>query len=259
MSPPNLRELSALAERLADTARPIIRAYFRSDAQLTFKADQSPVTAADKEAESAMRAVIEAAQPDHGILGEEEAGVREDADYLWVLDPIDGTKNFACGSYQFGTLITLVHQGTPVIGVIDQPILNERWIGIAGEATRFNGEPASTRPCTGLGEAWMYSTTPDMFDGAFEVRFKNLSSSVKHALFGTDCYGYGLLAGGYTDIICEAQMNPWDYMAHIPIVEGAGGKITDWSGAPLTLESDGTVLAAGDADVHAAAVQALNG
>ena len=259
MSPPNLRELRALAERLADTARPIIRGYFRADAQLTFKADQSPVTAADTEAEAAMRAVIETAQPDHGILGEEQAGVREDADYLWVLDPIDGTKNFASGSYQFGTLIALVHQGRPVIGVIDQPILDERWIGITGEATQFNGESASTRGCATLRDAWMYSTTPAMFDGANEARFKNLSGSVKHALFGTDCYGYGLLASGHTDIICEAQMNPWDYMAHIPIIEGAGGIISDWSGAPLTLKSDGTVLAAGDADIHAAAVQALNG
>ncbi len=259
MSPDSLRDYVALAERLAETARPIIRGYFRADAQLTFKADQSPVTAADKEAEAAMRAVIEAEQPDHGILGEEEVGVREDAEYLWVLDPIDGTKNFASGSYQFGTLIALVHRGTPVIGVIDQPMLDERWIGIAGDATRFNGAPASTRECAALSDAWMYSTTPDMFVGVNEARFKNLSGNVKHALFGTDCYGYGLLAGGYTDIVCEAQMNLWDYMAHIPIIEGAGGKITDWSGAPLTLESDGTVLAAGDADIHAAAVQALNG
>lgn len=248
-----------LAERLAETARPIIRGYFRSGAAVSFKADQSPVTAADKEAEAAMRAVIEAACPDHGILGEEGDGVRTGADYVWVLDPIDGTKNFASGSYQFGTLIALVHQGTPVLGIIDQPVLEERWLGITGGPTRFNGKDVHTRTCDDLADAWMYSTSPAMFTGPDEPAFGRLAGAVKHALFGTDCYGYGLLASGHTDIICEAQMNPWDYAALVPVIEGAGGVITDWQGGALTLDSDGRVLAAGDKRAHRMAMNALNG
>ena len=174
-----------------------------------------------------------------------------------MLDPIDGTKNFASGSHQFGTLIGLLIDGLPVLGIIDQPVLGERWFGLAGETTMFNGQPIHTRACPALAEAWMYSTNPAMFQGAAERAFKSLAGSVKHALFGTDCIGFGLLAAGHTDIICEADMNLWDYMALIPVVEGSGGVISDWHGDPLTLTSDGPVLAAGDPRVHALAIDAL--
>ena len=129
--------------------------------------------------------------------------------------------------------------------------------GTAGETTTLNGQPIETRACSTLADAWMYSTNPAMFQGSAERAFKSLSGCVKHALFGTDCIGFGLLAAGYTDIMCEADMNPWDYMALIPMVEGAGGVISDWHGDPLTLTSDGTGLAAGDPRVHTLAIDAL--
>ena len=248
---------SELAGRLADASGEVIRRYFRNLPDVSDKADASPVTIADQQAEAVMRALLKAESPDHGILGEEGESVRQDADHLWVLDPIDGTKNFASGSYQFGTLISLLMDGAPVLGIIDQPVLGERWFGVAGETTTFNGQPIQTRACPALADAWMYSTNPAMFQGVAEHAFKSLAGGVKHALFGTDCIGFGLLAAGHTDLICEADMRPWDYMALIPIVEGAGGVISDWHGDPLTLTSDGTVLAAGDPRVHAFAIDAL--
>ena len=246
-----------LAGRLADASGDVIRRHFRNLPDVSDKVDASPVTIADQQAEEVMRALLEIDCPDHGILGEEGENLRQDADYLWVLDPIDGTKNFASGSHQFGTLISLLMDGAPILGIINQPVLGERWFGLVGETTTFNGQPIKTRACSTLADAWMYSTNPAMFQGSAERAFKSLSGCVKHALFGTDCIGFGLLAAGYTDIICEADMNPWDYMALIPIVEGAGGVISDWHGDPLTLTSDGTVLAAGDPRVHTLAIDAL--
>ena len=248
---------SELAGRLADASGEVIRRHFRNLYDVIDKVDASPVTIADQQAELVMRALLETECPDHGILGEEGESIRQDSDHLWVLDPIDGTKNFASGSHQFGTLIGLLIDGLPVLGIIDQPVLGERWFGLAGETTMFNGQPIHTRACPALADAWMYSTNPAMFKGAAERAFKSLAGSVKHALFGTDCIGFGLLAAGHTDIICEADMNLWDYMALIPVVEGSGGVISDWHGDPLTLTSDGTVLAAGDPRVHALAIDAL--
>lgn len=246
-----------LAITLADAARPIVKGYFRADANLQLKADQSPVTAADTEAEDAMRALIEAACPDHGILGEEGEDRNPGADYVWVLDPIDGTKSFATGRASFGTLIGLAYQGKPVLGIIDQAILDERWLGFDGQTT-FNGTPAKTRDCASIDAAWLYSTSPYLFEGGDAAAFSALSQAVLHPLFGTDCYGYGLLASGYCDIVCEAMLNPWDFCALAPVVEGAGGGFTDWAGQPITLASDGRVLATGDGNIHAAALNILS-
>lgn len=247
----------ALAGRLADISGPIIARYFRSGITIADKQDASPVTAADREAEAAIRAVLEAECPDHGILGEEHGAQNIDAEYVWVLDPIDGTKSFVTGKPLFGTLIALCQNGTPILGVIDQPILKERWIGAMGHPTTFNGTVIQTRSCTDISEAWLYATSPAMFEGANESRFNRLADKVKFPLFGGDCYAYGLLASGFTDLVCEATMQPYDYAALVPIVEGAGGKMSDWSGAALTLTSDGTVLASGDTTLHQTALDIL--
>jgi inositol-phosphate phosphatase/L-galactose 1-phosphate phosphatase/histidinol-phosphatase len=239
-----------LAGRLADIARPIVARYFRSDLAIADKADASPVTTADREAEAAIRAVLEAECPDHGILGEEHGAENLEADYVWVLDPIDGTKAFVTGKPLFGTLIALCQNGTPVLGVIDQPILKERWVGAVGHPTTYNGEAVSARACGEVSEAWLYATSPAMFKGADEEAFNRLAECVKFPLYGADCYAYGLLASGFTDIVCEATMQPYDYCALVPVVEGAGGKISDWAGQPLTLNSDGRVLAVGDPALH---------
>ena len=247
-----------LAERLARASGDIICRYFRSLPQIGQKLDSTPVTIADKEAEIAMRKIIQAECPDHGIIGEEGGKIIENARFVWVLDPIDGTKNYVSGSYQFGTLISLLENGEFVLGIIDQPVLRERWLGVRGQPTTFNGEPVQVRSCTSLSEAWMYSTSPNMFEMDNGERFERLTKKVRHSLFGTDCIGYGLLASGFTDIVCEAQLKHWDYAAHVPIIEGAGGIITDWNGKSLTLGSSGTVLASGDRRIHDSALTVLS-
>ena len=249
----------ALAERLADAARPIALRYFRGDLAIEAKADTTPVTVADREAEAAMRALIEDACPGHGILGEEFGAVRRDAEHLWVLDPIDGTQSFVTGKPLFGTLIALAERGRPVVGVIDAPALGERWVGAAGRATTLNGTPVRTRPCGGLDRAWLYATSPHMFRGEDVAAFESLRQRTHRTLYGADCYAYGLLASGFVDVVAEAGMQPYDYCALVPVVDGAGGVITDWRGRPLTIGSDGRVLAAGDATAHAAALSALAG
>jgi inositol-phosphate phosphatase/L-galactose 1-phosphate phosphatase/histidinol-phosphatase len=254
---PTPRAFLDLALRLADAAGPIIKRHFRSGAQIVDKADLSPVTIADRDSEAAMRAIIARDAPDHGILGEEWGAERIDAEYVWVLDPIDGTKSFVTGKPLFGTLIALTHRGTPVIGIIDQPVLNERWVGVAGEPTRFNGQPIKTRACKTLADAWMYATTPQMFVGDDEAAYNRLAGSVKFPLYGADCYAYGMLAAGWTDLVCEASLKPYDWCALVPVVEGAGGRITDWEGRPLTLEPVGRVLAAGDPALHSEALKRL--
>lgn len=257
--PDDLGPFLALAERLADAARPIAQRYFRGALPVEDKADMSPVTRADREAESAMRALIAAAFPEHGIYGEEHGVERGDAEYVWVLDPIDGTRSFVTGVPLFGTLIALCHRGVPVIGVCDMPALGERWVGARGQATTFNGAPCRARPCRDLAAAWLFTTTPDMYAGESLAAFERLSAACKDRRFGTDCYAMGLLAAGFVDVVCEADVAPYDYLAHVPIIEGAGGVVTDWEGQPLTLASGDRMLAAGDAGVHAQAVAALRG
>lgn len=248
-----------LAHKLADTSGPLLRRHFRTNIGIDDKHDLSPVTAADREAEESMRTLIEMFHPEHGIIGEEFGAARADAEYVWVLDPIDGTKAFVTGKPLFGTLIGLLHRGEPILGVIDVPALNERWIGARGHRTTHNGHVVHTRSRPDLGQAYLYSTTPLMFKGPQEAAYARLRDRVKHALYGGDCYLYGLLSSGFIDLVCEASLMPYDYCALIPVVEGAGGVVTDWQGRRLTLESDGTLIAGGCAEVHAQALKALNG
>jgi histidinol phosphatase-like enzyme (inositol monophosphatase family) len=195
------------------------------------KGDASPVTIADREAEQAMRDLIRARYPDHGIEGEEFGGERQDAELVWHLDPIDGTKSFITGRPLFGTLVGLSRAGRPLLGVIDQCILGERWLGLAGDGASWNGQPIHVRPCPRLGEAVLYATSPLMFAaGAERAAFERVQRAVRYPLFGGDCYAYGLLALGFADLIVEADLDPHDFMALVPVVEGAGGIMTDWQG-----------------------------
>ncbi|HEX7967716.1 MAG TPA: histidinol-phosphatase [Stellaceae bacterium] len=250
----------ALAEALADAAGAVIRGYFRQKIAVDDKSDLTPVTIADREAEAAMRGIIAERFPEHGIIGEEHGRARPDADHVWVLDPIDGTKSFISGIPLFGTLIALVHRGRPVLGVIDQPILRERWLGAAGRATTLNGAPVRTRPCASLGAATLFSTAPEiMFKGADAQGFAQLRGAVKLARNGADCYAYAQLASGFIDLVVEAGLKPYDYCALVPVIEGAGGVITDWQGRALDLGSDGRVIAAGDPTLASLARAKLNG
>jgi inositol-phosphate phosphatase/L-galactose 1-phosphate phosphatase/histidinol-phosphatase len=257
MAGADLDAAAALAGRLADAAGAVIRPYFRSRLAVERKGDASPVTVADREAEAAMRRLIEAEAPDHGIFGEEYGRVRDDARHVWVLDPIDGTKSFISGIPLFGTLIALLEDGAPVLGIIDQPISGERWLGARGRPTTLNGQPVSTRACGELSEASLFATSPDMFAGRDADAFRALAARVRLVRHGADCYAAGLLAGGFIDLVVEASLKPYDYCALVPVIEGAGGIATDWSGAPLGLASDGRVVYAGDRRCHAAALAVI--
>ena len=249
----------ALALRLADAAGAKIRPHFRKPITVEEKPDLTPVTVADRAAEAAMRALIETHYPDHGILGEEFGRVREDAEYVWVLDPIDGTKSFISGVPLFGTLIALTRGGRPILGIIDQPISRERWVGASGRPTTLNGAAIHCRACPTLAAATLFSTTPDMFKGPDVASFTRVSAAVKLTRFGADCYAYGLVATGFVDLVLEASLKPYDFSAMAPIVEGAGGVVTDWRGAALDLASDGRILVAGDRRAHQAAMALLDG
>ncbi|MDA0305223.1 MAG: histidinol-phosphatase [Proteobacteria bacterium] len=241
----------ALADKLADAAGAVSMRYFRTPIDIDAKPDASPVTIADKEAEDAMRALIEAAYPDHGIIGEERDNKNESAQYVWVLDPIDGTQSFVTGKPVFGTLIGLLKDGKPILGVMDMPALKERWAGAVGQATTFNGEAVKVRACGTVAKAWLYATSPQMFGDADFPAFEKLRKASWRAVYGAECMAYGLLANGLVDIVCEGTMDLHDYAPMVPIIEGAGGVITDWQGRALGIDGDGTVLAAGDAAVHA--------
>lgn len=252
-------ELVALANNLADAARPIAARYFRTPVAVDDKADESPVTIADREAETAMRVLLDRYAPQHGIFGEEHGAVRTDAEYVWVLDPIDGTKAFITGLPIFGTLIALLHRGVPVMGIIDQPISKERWFGAAGQGSTLNGQPIKVRACPSLDRAYMYSTAPQMFGEGQAARHQALAAKTKLFRWGGDCYAYGLLAAGHVDLVVENSLKLYDFAALVPVIKGAGGLITDWNGRELDMNSDGSVIAAGDAAVHRAAGLILGG
>lgn len=251
------QNLIDFAGTLADAAGAVIRPYFRTPIAVEDKPDDSPVTIADREAEAAIRSRIAEQFPGHGIVGEEHGSERADARYVWVIDPIDGTKSFISGLPLFGTLIALLEEGRPILGVIDQPVLRERWLGARGRETTLNGTPIQTRSCATLDRAALFTTTPDMFAGEHARRFERLRAKVRLSRYGGDCYAAGLLASGFVDLHVEGSMQPYDYLALAPVVEGAGGAMTDWSGAPLSLHSDGYTLAAGDPVLHAAAMDIL--
>lgn len=240
-----------LANRLADAAGSVIRPMFRGNWSHERKADASPVTEVDKAAEAAMRAILESEAPDDGIIGEEYGPRNEGASRQWVLDPIDGTISFMAGRPIFGTLISLVQDGWPVLGIIDQPVARERWAGRIGQETTFNDKPVRTRSCQFLSDATIASSGPQYFSDEDAGAFMSLAAQTsKIVVWGGDCYNYGLLAGGHLDIVCESGLKLHDYAALVPIVEGAGGLMADWQGNPLDADSvnaqGGRVLALGE-------------
>ncbi len=231
-----------------DAAGAAIRPYFRSGVAADDKSDASPVTIADRAAEQAMRAVLAGRFPEHGIIGEELAPAQAESRFCWVLDPIDGTRAFITGRPVFGSLIALLEGETPVLGIIDQPITGERWIGVAGETTRFRGAygQAGCRGCPSLAEAELSCTSPDIFDQGQRAGFARVQGTAKRTSWGGDCYGYGLIALGGIDAVVEAGLKLWDWAALVPVIEGAGGMVRDWTGAPLRRGGSGDVIAVGD-------------
>jgi len=246
-----------LAHRLADAAGAVIRPYFRAAPAVELKADASPVTAADRAAETAMRAIVMAERPNDGIIGEEFGDHQATSRRLWVFDPIDGTRAFMAGRALFGTLIALLVDGVPVLGIIDQCIAGERWVGATGRATTLNGTTVRTRACAALAQAHLATTSPWLFDTDDGARFERLRAAAHDTLLGGDCHNYALLATGCLDLVVESGLKLYDYAALIPVVTGAGGVMCDWHGAPLGLASDGRVIAAGDPALLAAVLARL--
>lgn len=248
-----------LIQRLAREAGATVAPYFRAGTAIETKADLSPVTAADRSVEAVIRSALERDRPTDGIYGEEYGVQRGTSGRLWVIDPIDGTRGFIAGRPLFGTLIALIEEDRPILGVISAPATGDLWLGcsVGRPRTTLNGRQVEVRPCAGLASARAASTHPLVFSPAGHASFQRVGRSVADMLFGGDCHNYGLLASGQLDLVMEEGLKPYDWAALVPVIEGAGGLITDWKGRPLTLMSEGQVLAAGDARVHRQAMERI--
>jgi myo-inositol-1(or 4)-monophosphatase len=256
-------DFSAFVNELASVSGEIILPFFRTALSVEDKGRNGsfdPVTAADHAAETAMRTLIRRTFPDHGIIGEEYGRERPDAEYVWVLDPIDGTKSFISGMPAWGTLIALLRSGEPVFGIMNQPFIRERFSGGGGRASYRGpaGERAlRVRACPDLARAVLFTTSPLLMNEGDRETFGRVEKAVRLSRYGGDCYAYCMLAAGHVDLVIETELKPYDVLPLMPIIVGAGGIVTSWDGgAP---NAGGRIIAAGDARVHAAALELLNG
>ena len=255
----------AFAHRLADAAGEVIRPYFRKTIEVVDKSRFGPkpmfdpVTEADRNAETAIRGLIKSEFPADGILGEEHGSEPGSSGRTWIIDPIDGTRAFITGRHTWGTLIALCEGDVPILGIIDQPVLRERFVGFPGTAEVVSLEGTrglKTRSCGALNTAVVSTTHPwGYFSRSERTAFELVCEKARMSYFGGDCYGYALLAMGFIDVVIEGRLAPWDVAALIPVIENAGGLVTDWSGKPFA--NGGNVIAAGDARVHAEVVKVL--
>lgn len=244
----------AFAHELADAAHALLAPAAALRPAVEIKADRSFVTALDAQIEVRLREMISARHPSHGILGEEHGANRTDAECVWVLDPIDGTAPFVAGVPVFGTLIALAVGGVPVLGVMHLPVTQQRYVGAAGRASTLHGEPLRTRPCADLGQAILTTSNPDFFSAAERPALEALRERTAWRIYGGCCMSYGLLAAGRTDVAIDTGLKTYDYAPFRPLIEGAGGVITDWQGRPITLATGPQILAAGNRARHAEAL-----
>jgi len=252
-----------LALALASRAGSMALEWFRQPLSIEVKEDASPVTQADQGVEAMLRQALSERYPEHGILGEEYGTERLDAEYTWVVDPIDGTRSFITGWPLWGSLIGLLHQGKPALGVIEVPAMGERWFAAAGQGAFFRDRSGEQRPCRvsrcrSLADARFYTTSPLYFDAPEQPLIDALIADAGVTRFGGDCYSYALLAAGFIDLVVESQLKPFDYLPLLPVVEEAGGVMTDWEGNPLTLASDGRVIAAATPELHLEILERLH-
>ena len=223
---------------MADASGELIRADQQNPFDIEIKDDGSPVTSIDKAAERCIRSIISELHPDHGIIGEEYEPSAADSEFVWAIDPIDGTLPFLAGFPVFGTLIALLHNGTPVLGVIDMPMTHERWIGGTGLPTTHNGKPVKTRACQNLATALMSTSNPDFYDSRpLLPALQRMQQATRLSVYGGSCMAYGQIASGRIDVGMDVQFDVFDYLALVPIITGAGGIITDWNGNPLDVNS----------------------
>jgi inositol-phosphate phosphatase/L-galactose 1-phosphate phosphatase/histidinol-phosphatase len=257
------KEIINFAHHLADISGEVIKKYFRIDNGEVTKDDDSPVTKADQEAEKVMREAIEKQFPDHGIIGEEYGVKAAKSDYTWILDPIDGTSSFIIGRPIFGTLIGLSYKGKSVLGIMNQPITSERWIGIEGDASYFNNKKIRTRNCTEISNAVMCSSSSFYFQNADEEILKRICGLTKYQklggiIYGGDCYSYASLASGFIDIVLDPGLKVYDYAATMPIVQMAGGVITTWEGNDPQLKSGVKLVACATKELHEKVLEVIN-
>ncbi|QKJ68044.1 histidinol-phosphatase [Deefgea piscis] len=248
----------AFAQKLADASAAVIARYYRTGLAVDDKLDDSPVTQADREAEQVMRALIQAERPDEGIIGEEFGAERENADWVWVLDPIDGTKAFITGRPLFVTLIGLLYQGQPVLGLINQPIAKERWLGVIGQGCTLNGEAITVSQINDLARARVGTTGPQYFSERSWSLFNPFQAQGRFTVYGGDGYQYALVATGGLDVVIEEGLKLHDFAAVAPVVIAAGGMMTDWQGQALVKNSVGQVIASNGPVLHQLALAAMH-
>lgn len=251
--------LIGVAQAVADAARPVPMRYFRRNLAIEDKADASPVTIADRETEMAMRKVLGELVPDHGIFGEEHGQSGLDKRYVWVLDPIDGTRSFITGFPLFCSLIALLDDGVPVMGIVDVPAIGERYMGIAGDRAWFSDRLLRTSGCRRLDDAQVYVAGHPPTDPDKCVGFERAANAGRMQRYCYDAYAYALVASGHVDVMFETDLEPYDYLSLVPLIESAGGCISDWSGQPLRLDSKGDVLATATPELHQDMLSLLNG
>lgn len=253
----DLTEALRFSNAVADDAGHVALRHFRKPLAVDLKADETPVTLVDREIEALLRRRIEHSYPEHGIFGEEEAPTNIESSFVWVVDPIDGTKSFVTGHPLFGSLMALLRDGEPCLGQIDVPATGERWSGVSGVQSTLNGTPCTTSDCCDLESAYVYTTDPMLFSGPKQAIFHMLKEKARLLRFGGDCYNYALLASGFCDLVVETGLEPYDFLPVVQVVRGAGGVITDWNGNPLGLGSSGDVLAAATPELHAQLLKQL--
>jgi len=254
-------DFAAFVDQLATASGEIIRPFFRTALGVDNKGAAGhfdPVTAADRAAEGAMRALIKKHFPAHGVIGEEFGNERTDAEYVWVLDPIDGTKSFITGMPAWGTLIALMRMGEPVYGMMHQPFTRERFTG-DGNAAHYRGPAGDrdlhVRQCASLADAILFTTSPLLMNPNDRAAFGRVEEKARLSRYGGDCYAYCMLASGHADLVIETELKPYDIIPLIPIITGAGGIVTTWEGGPAA--DGGRIIAAGDARIHKAAMELL--
>ena len=257
-----MQDYQQIANELADISRTIVLKYFRTNVDVLDKQDDSPVTAGDRAVETELRDALARLAPEHGIIGEEFPNINENADYTWVIDPIDGTKAFICGVPVFTTLIALLHKGKPIFGVIDQPFTCERWYGGMDGGSFYTHQDKSpmaikTSRLTDMNDAWFACTETGMFHDGELVHFKNIQSACKHVRHGTDGYGYAMCAMGHIHGVIESSLQLYDYAAPSAILTGAGGMCTDWQGVEISTQTGNQILATANAELHEKALKIL--
>ena len=258
MNPNLLTEFSLFGQHLADHARDIALSFFRNLKSVQYKKDNSPVTMADREIETKIRELIMEKYPKHAVFGEECTPISSEEPWTWVIDPIDGTRSFISGKPTFGCLIALLYEQKPMLGIIEMPALKERWLGVYESNSTHNGISCYTNQSRALSEATVFATSIDMFETNEQTAFDHVSLNAQFRNFGADCYAYGLLASGYTDIVMESSMAIHDFLALVPVVEGAGGCISDWQGKPLNFGSGKQVLATANSSLHEECLHLIN-